>query len=138
VLLPGTPAKVTHTMDTKLGPLDIQVFTLDQSKYSYLVSYSDYPDQILQVKSQDSILNGARDGAVAHVQGKLLGERRISLGQYPGRELTIEVPDGQHLVLMRMYLVKKRLLQVGVGTLKAKASSPNITKFFESFKLLDK
>jgi len=138
VLMPGTPTKVTHRMDTQVGPIDIWVFTLDQNKFTYIISYSDYPEQILQVKNQDNILDGARDGAVAHVQGKLLGQRQISLGQYPGRELTIEVPDGRHLVLMRMYLVKKRLHQVGVATPKANASSPNVTKFFESFKLIEK
>lgn len=136
--MPGTPAKVTHRMDTPAGPIDIQVFTLDQNRFTYIISYSDYPEQILQGKNQDNILDGARDGAVAHVQGKLWGEHRTALGQYPGRELTIEVPDGQHLVLMRMYLVKKRLYQVGVATRKAEASSSNVTKFLESFKLLGK
>jgi hypothetical protein len=64
---------------------------------------------------------------------KLPGEiKRIALGDNPGREFTLELP-GKGIFLFRVYLVKNRIY-----TLMAMNSSPNVERFFDSFKLIDK
>lgn len=131
-LLPGTPAKVTHRVDSPAGPLDIQVFTLEHRRFTYVLSYTDYPEAALQAKTPEDILNGARQGAVANVQGRLVSETALRLSPYPGREAVIAVPDG-HQVRLRFFLVKNRLYQAGVATPKDRTHDPEVTRFLESF-----
>jgi hypothetical protein len=137
-LMPGTPTEKTQKVNTQAGTIDIHGFTLEQKSFTYMVSYNEYPDAIVQAASADKILDAARDGGVSNVQGKLLSELIISLDKYPGREIRIEAADGKHTVKTRIYLVKNRLYQVLVVTPKEGSFSNDVTKFLDSFKLLEK
>jgi|UniRef100_A0A7C5EN10 hypothetical protein len=131
--LPGAPTKVTHRLDSPIGPLDIHVFTLERPQTTFIVSYSDYPPQVLQHRTAEEVLAGAREGAVAKVQGRLVNENPISHNQLSGREVTIDIPDGRHQVRLRFFLVKNRLYQVGVATPKGRTQDPEVIRFLESF-----
>ncbi len=84
ILMPGAPTEHTNTVNTAVGPIDAYFFLLEQKDIAYMVGYSDYPDTVVQKTNPDAILEGARNGAVANVQGKLLKELIISLNGYPG------------------------------------------------------
>jgi hypothetical protein len=138
ILVPGTPNEQAISVNTEAGSIDGHLFMVGRKDMSYLVAYADYPDTLIQKRTPDAMLDGARDGAVANAQGKLLGELVISINGYPGRELKIESPDGQGIMKARIFMVGHRLYQVGVVTPKEKALSRNIGKFLDSFKLLKK
>ena len=138
VLLPGTPTKTTQKVNSDLGVITLYLFTFNQENISYNVTCSDYPESIFKIKSIDKFLDDYRDGAVAGVRGKLVSETKISLGTYPGREVIIEVNDGRILACIRFYMVKTRLYQVSVATQKENPQLTNVTRFLESFKLLEK
>lgn len=133
--LPGTPHKVTHRLESPAGLLDIHVFTLEQPKITYIMSYSDYPAPALKDRNPEEILTNARQGAVTRVQGRLLAEKPITHNQLSGREILIEVPDGRHEVRLRLFLVNQRLYQVGVATPQGGTQEPEVTRFLESFRL---
>ncbi len=138
VMMPGTPEEQAQTIDTLAGAVDAYLFVLADEDAAYLVSYSDYPNIVVQQSNSDDILDGVRDGEAANVRGLLLSEQIISLDDYPGRELKIDTLDGKVTIRSRIYLVNNRLYQVVVVIPKDHPTSDkNIDKFLESFTLTD-
>jgi hypothetical protein len=138
VLMPGRPTEKSQKANTPAGAIEIHLFALEQGGFAYIVGYNDYPEAIVRAANVDKMLDGARDGAVSNTQGKLLSELIISMDKYSGRELRIEAPDGKHTTRVRIYMVKNRLYQALVVTSKEDSYSSDVTKFLDSFKLLDK
>lgn len=138
VLMPSVPEERKQTVNTPVGPIDQHVAILSPDKNTaYLASYADYPESATQGVKPDQILDGSRDGSVANIQGKLLSELIITLGDYPGREIRVAFPDDIHTMRMRIYIVGSRLYQVGVLTTKENVSNNSVTKFLDSFKLVE-
>src|SRR4051812_819503 len=71
VQFPGTPKAVSQTMPTKLGNLDAKVFMLESREGFFMVAYIDYPKEALARSRPDDLLDGAREGALMNVKGKL-------------------------------------------------------------------
>jgi hypothetical protein len=84
-------------------------------------------------------LDGARDGAIGKVRGKLLKNQPIIMaGKYPGREFTASLSEPANgLVRARIWLVGKRLYQVMVIGTDTYAGSTSSTDFLDSFRLID-
>lgn len=135
ILMPGTPTQQVRTAKTSSGSIDAYMFLVEYRDVAYMVAYSDYPNPMIQESTPKLILDGARDGAVANVQGKLVRESIISLDKHQGRELQIESPGGKVTVTARIFLVDRRLYQVMVLMHKDKASSEDVNKFLDSFRI---
>jgi hypothetical protein len=130
---PGNPQPKTQAMQTKVGTLEAKMFMLEMPTAFYAMAYVDYPKDALGKKPPDELLDGARDGAVGNVKGKLGSETKISMNGYPGRELRIEAP-GDLALQARIYMVKERLYQILVVMPKSKESEAEAKKFLDSFK----
>jgi hypothetical protein len=136
VLLPGVPKLQRQT--TKLpdgSSLDIYMQLVDKGNRAYILSYLDAP--ALAAASEEAIqkaLDNGRDQAAANLRGKVVGDLKCKLGQFPGRELLIEVPQFG-LYNARMYLVRGRLYQIVVLGPHEVAVSLESTRYLESFKL---
>jgi hypothetical protein len=130
---PGTPQPKTQGMQTKVGTLEARMFMLEVPGAFYAMAYVDYPKDALAKKAPDELLDGARDGAVGNVKGKLTTETKVSMSGYPGRELRIDAP-GDLALVARIYLVKERLYQILVVMPKSKESDAEAKKFLDSFK----
>lgn len=137
VLLPGNPSEKVETMNTAAGPIDLHLFSVHGNDFEYSLAYNDYPDSLIQDVGPDAMLDRVRDGFVAGVKGKLLSELIISLDEYPGRELKIEITGGTGTVRSRIFMVRHRLYQVMVGMPTEKAFLENVDKFLVSFRLLE-
>lgn len=135
VLMPGTPTEQIRTANTAFGSIDVHMYLLEQTDVVYMVAYSDYPNTVVQGRTPDMILDGARDGAVANAQGKLLRELIISLDGHEGRELHIETAGGKATIKARIFIVGRRLYQEMVLTPKEETFSTNVNKFLDSFTL---
>ena len=133
VLMPGTPTEQKRTAKTASGSIDAHIFLVDQGDVAYMVAYSDYPDTMLQERTPKLILDGARDGAVAHAKGRLLSESIVSMNDHQGREVRIERLGGKVTITARIFLVRRRLYQVMVLMPKDHASSKDVKKFLDSF-----
>src|SRR5262249_10664298 len=105
----------------------------------FAVMYNDFPADKIKGANPDNMLNGGRDRAVANVKGKLISEKKISLGKakYPGRELMIQIPGSPLSVRQRMYLVENRLYQTIVVGTEGVVKSNLADKFHDSFKLVE-
>ena len=102
----------------------------------YGANYCDFPAEIKKAPLR-KVFDSSRDGAVANLEGKLVSESDIKLGDYPGREIRIGVEDGKQVFRARVYLVDRRLYQVVVFGSKEAATSKQADKFFDSFKLAE-
>jgi hypothetical protein len=78
---------------------------------AFSVVLSDYPLDHVQRVGSASLLDGARDGAVANTQGKLLSELIIGIAGNPGRELKISAAGGKGTGRAKLVLVGNRLYQ---------------------------
>ncbi|KAM3101875.1 hypothetical protein ACKFKF_06325 [Phormidesmis sp. 146-12] len=131
----------TKTLDTMAGKINLHMFTATEKNKAYFVAYADYPEQLLKVSNPEKMLDGARDGAVSNVNGKLVDEKKVSIDGSPGRELTIEAKgsNGQDgTVKARVFLVKNRLYQAMVVAPKEEVNATEMDAFLQSFKLSQK
>jgi hypothetical protein len=129
VQMPGQAKVATHTVTVAETATEIHTLSLALVSQAYNVSYLDLPTA--PDASAEEILNLMRDGAVADVGGQLLSERAITLGQYPGKEVLIQVPNSP--------MLKGRFFIVGAreyALVAAPAGDPDTEKFLESFHLL--
>ncbi|MBN1977848.1 MAG: hypothetical protein JW918_10630 [Anaerolineae bacterium] len=76
VTVPRALTKTTQKEETQIGEIDIHMFQTKYEGIEYRVGYNDYPSDLV-IDSQLG-LDGACDGIVANVNGKLLSERNNS------------------------------------------------------------
>ncbi len=135
-VMPSTPEKGVRDVDTAVGKLQLHTFGSSNKTGQYMLSYADYPNEPTAAQ-QEAVLDGVRGGVLKGLQAELQTETKVTLRGYPGRELrAVKVTDGNEVVFSwKMFLVGRRLYQMGVATTKADSQSPDIQKFFTSFQL---
>lgn len=116
-----TKPKVERTADeTEAGTAESVTYSVSLSDGSYLaIAVSKFPDGAMKNALPAKVLEGARDGALANVNGEAMGDRTILVDapkgdkrrKYPGREFEAKVPNGMR-VAMRVILVGDRLYQL--------------------------
>lgn len=132
VSMPGEPNEETQTVPTEAGDIEVHMFSVESGGTAYLVGYSDYPPDLVEMVDSEVLLDSARDGAVD--DGTLVSEESITLDDYPGRSLTVDTSDEDIMVFARIFLVGNRLYQVVVST-GEDALTEDMSGFFDSFKL---
>jgi hypothetical protein len=136
VSMPGQPKETSKTSKTPSGKDSKQLtYAVDQKSSAFLVIVTDMPDL---AKADPDTLNGAlergRQAAEASIKGKLLGEKKIKLGNHPGLDFQISSPRFG-IYRSRIYIADGRLYQVIVLGPKEVATSKQADEFLESFKL---
>lgn len=132
------PKQKRERVTTPDGPVDIHTLTFEMQNppAEYWVVYIDYPAPTVRQKGVGQLLKEARDGSVNNVRGRLLKERDILLGGYPGKEIEYEEEAaGEEVYKSKMCLVKQRLYIVLV-TASRGGSQEHAEKFLNSFRLL--
>ncbi len=142
VLAPVTPVYRKQTSTTPGGTFDIHFFAATAAPYTYAVSYLDFPQAQIEESGAAAVLEANRDSFAAGVRGKLAGDEKISLERHPGRAFRVErpgeAPAAGKEYRVRQYLVGNRLYQVIAVSPRAAGSSPDLSRFLDSFKLLKK
>lgn len=136
VLLPTDPKTFSQDSESEFGKTVLHFHVCEVDGVTYLTNYADAPEAAKKQKV-DTLLDACRDGGVRNSGGKLVSEKKIKLGDHPGRELTI-APDNEMVFRSRVYLVNWRLYQLVVVGPKDKVGSKDVTAYFESFQLLKK
>lgn len=132
------PKQRKESVPTQDGPADIHTLTFEMQDpaVEYWVVYIDYPERAVRQKGVSQLLKEARDGSVNNVRGRLLNERDILVGDYPGKEIEYEGDaSAEETYKSRMCLVKQRLYVVLV-TVPRGGSPERAEKFLDSFRLL--
>jgi hypothetical protein len=139
-LLPSGAKTKTQSVKTEIGPVKVVTTEAALEGTHYMVVYADYPADRFKDADPDKVLDGVRGGAVKEAKGKLVSEKKITLGKarHPGRDLLIETLDGKARVRQRIYLVRNRLYQIlAIGTEEA-VKARTVDKFHESFTLTER
>ena len=79
------------------------------------------------------VLDGGREGGVRSIKGKLLSNKDLKLGKYPGQTFDAEVSIGYYRA--RIYLTGKHMIQVIAIGPKEYVDGAEVKKFLDSLKL---
>ena len=138
VSMPATPKETSQSVDTAAGKIDLHLFTAQVGTSAYLVSYSDYPADMMSQADPAKVLDGAMNGAVTNVSGTILSSQDVTLDGNPGKDFTADgkiTKPGDGSVRGRIYLVKNRLYQIIIVGLKDQIPAADADKYMQSFKL---
>jgi hypothetical protein len=135
------PGKPKQGEQTVMG-VKVQMFSVEQKEGVYGVGVSDMPMPAgVTAGNKEGMLDGARDGSIRNVNGKLKWSAPTFLAgnyQWPGREFAAMITQPtQGQIRSRIYLVGKRLYQVVVVGTDGYATSAQSTEFLDSFQLMN-
>jgi hypothetical protein len=137
VEMPGEWTSKVEEVDTAIGKLRSPVATVVVGDRAYMTMYTTYPESHIKSRSETAMLDGARDGAVANIEGKLRKEERVVVSNFSGREIIIEAPNG--LVLInRFFLMEQTLVQALVAGPTNVENDADTKRFVGSLKALPK
>lgn len=135
VTMPGNPAEQTESAEIGGRRVMVHVVEAVADDVTYLVSY--YDADARAVRDPRALLVGLRDLAVRSHDGRLTADRRIQVRRHPGRDFRAEYPKGDDpkggVLRGRVFLAGRRVYQVIALAPRAKADSPAITEFVQSF-----
>lgn len=135
VRMPANPSETKQDVATDDGPAELVILRSSAGTTAYLVTYTDVP--AVAARRSKPLLDATRDLVVSSSRGRLLAERRISLGRHSGREFRAEVPLGEDakggILKCRIVLAGRRLYQVMAIGPRGEADSEAIEAFFRSF-----
>jgi hypothetical protein len=130
-------AETTQKVDT----FNVHIYeSFREDRGSYAIFYFDAPAQwVADPGASQGLLNSTRDGWLELIQGTLLEERAISLGDHPGGEAIVEatINDVPAKFKIRYYLVQYRYYQIMVGLPQEGTFTPEMDAFLQSFALLN-
>jgi len=131
--MPIAPEEQKQSVDTVAGKINFVIYSSEFEGSAYYASYNIYPPQALQDREIDQILDGARDGAVSSIQGKLLSEKNVNQNSIRGREIRIETSDRENTLIVRIFYNDFKLYQIGMVVKKEKAFEKSIEDYLNSF-----
>ena len=137
--MPSKPEPGTLDVDTNFGKVSLYTFSSSSQVAQLVMSYADYPREPSDVAQYEKVLDGVRDGVLKGLKADLISETRVVLKNHPGRELRAKKMSGEVEIVFtwKMYLVGRRLYQLGAATTKADAEAPDLQRFFNSFQLME-
>ena len=139
VSMPQQPERMPRVVKTAIGPVEVIFFNKLYNKVSFISGYVDYPKQYVKGTTADSILSGARDGGgVADAEGELEDEKRITQGDYPGREITMKSKDGKQRMHSRIFLAGQRFYQAMIIVPVDGEFKDDVDRYLNSFVITQK
>ncbi len=136
--VPGTMTPTEQKVPTEIGEITATLWIYEHSNTNaWMTGMNDYPKGSL-ASDVNVVLDGARDGAVANTNGKLVSEKKITIDGWPGRELVIAAEsEGLKLVTVaRVVLVDNRLVQALVVSSEDAKNDADVRTFLDSMKIV--
>lgn len=146
ILFPQKPEYTPQTIESEIGELTLNLYSYDASSAEndeniiYMVNYTAYPLEMVNsdnMETLDAFFTGAIEGAAKNVDGKILSEKKIMMGNIEGREVQIDYSNGEAIITMRVYLTKNKVYMAQVITETAKANNKSLQKFMNSFVIVN-
>jgi hypothetical protein len=133
VSAPSSPVASTQNVTNADGTVEMHNYLVDVGSAALYASVAE--DASLLKKNTEEALKGAEKGAVDNVHGRLVSDKRIVLGDYPGIEVEVE-NDTAHFTA-RIYIVRSTLYLMLVVTGLGKPY-PDAQRFLDSFHLIQR
>lgn len=141
MLMPSKPLVQTLTLESGQGKIVYHSFVAKNGGIVGLVNYADLPNASDPALSKE-IFDEVRDQFLKQLEGKLQGEKTISLDGHRGREIKFNMYGGEGTI--RVYLVNERLYQVAItiftmpGKSEAGKYNDDVKRFLDSFQITTK
>ena len=134
---PASPRNETMKVPTVLGEMEMQVFVVEQGTRAYMISVSENLPSA-QPLVVANVLDGARDGAVANIQGRLVSEKQITVDDLPARRLEIAAGplDTPLRVEAVLILRDRKLYQALMVAPASEPSRPDAERFITALHVL--
>jgi len=140
VLTAGNPRFQTEPLSTEFGFLELHSFPFEDEGFSYVVSYTDYPEDKVRELGPTVVLNGIQSGMVQRSEGRATDVTDLTLpgsgGPHPGRQFVIVPKDERFRMQVRLYLAGARLYELVVVVPRQATNRENVDVFLKSFRLL--
>lgn len=131
---PSEPSLQTKNVDTQSGKFELHTYTVEVGDVALFIGVCDYGEKASGA-DPDSMLQGAKNGALANSNSHIVREQKITLGAYHGLEFDAEGDTAQFTA--RIYLVGTTLYQTLVVYPLGKPFGET-KKFLDSFQLIAK
>ncbi|MEZ4935571.1 MAG: hypothetical protein R2788_25975 [Saprospiraceae bacterium] len=140
---PGNFEEKIDTVETEIGQLIYHTLfyqnDIDRTNNDvYMVSYCDYPEEIIFADSTDlagEFFQSTMESAAESVEGEILYSTDINLDNHPGKFWRIDYMEGAGVIKTKAYLVKNRYYAVQVITFDNKKENTFADRFFDSFSI---
>ena len=142
IVFPQKPVDTIQTIHTSLGDMAVHVIAykvpagVTDENSSYYVIEQELPDTTVSSDKKnllESYFSGVVDQFVSSSGGRLIAQKSINSGRFPGKEFSVDIKNGAGIVTVRSYLVHYRTYALRVITQGKKAPNPSIEKFMNSF-----
>lgn len=135
---PSKPEYTTKTFRDQNVNYTANIYTLHNSKGTFMVSWMDYQKEYVSQYTSDELLDSERNGSISKSHGKLLQEKVLKIGKYPGREIrTIATINNIEMTWRtRVYIVGNRKYNIITITYPQNTFDSDFESFLTSFKLI--
>lgn len=137
VLTLGEPQQsdVESSMENAKGKAHLAQFMVGQTGCT--ANYVDFLPGILDTPLKE-FYDTFRDRSTSELDGLVISEKEIKLGEHPGREIVIEINGGKYFYRDCYILIGQRLYQQSMLGTKEAVNSKEAEAFLNSLKLIDK
>jgi hypothetical protein len=129
---PSAPEVTKRDVPTDAGSFELRSYIAQVAPVALFIGVCDYGSTAAG-KDPQTLLQGAKNGALTNSNSHLLSEKKITLGVYPGVEFEAE-SDAAHFTA-RIYMVSSTLYQTLVVAPLGKPYD-NTSRFLDSFQLI--
>src|ERR1044072_3745287 len=81
VMLPGKASETTAAVEGRPG-IENHVLTLETKLAGYVVSFLEFPEEIVDPAAVRTILDSGREGGLASSKAELVSEKEIKFGEF--------------------------------------------------------
>jgi len=135
IAFPGAPTLASENIPTEVGDIEMKSFTYEKSvTEAYMLAYSDYPSEIVKQSDPETLLKGAKEGALSSQQATMETEKKITIDGNPGYYFTA-VKDSYYMCY-KIFLKENRLYQILMLRDGAYPSKEAIDEFMGSFEFI--
>jgi hypothetical protein len=129
---PSEPTVQKKDVDTQAGKFELRTYTAAVGDVALFIGVCDYGEQTTKA-DPDSMLQGAKNGALINSNSHIVSEQKITMGAYHGLQFDAE-SDSAHF-RARIYMVGSTLYQTLVIYPLSKPYDQT-DKFLDSFQLI--
>lgn len=128
----GIWTEEAKTIKTAIGTLQFRVFATHVAGSRFVIAYTD-PVKVLQTEKPPTLFESVGKAIVERTNFKVANTRSITLENYPGQALQLQVED--EIIDLQMYLAE-RMYILGIRHPSNESRSRENSDFFSSFQIL--
>lgn len=145
ISFPAAPKNDSTVKESAIGKLTLFTHMLEvsdkftDSNLVYGLIETEYPKDYFDGKTDDAFLKGFFDGAIngalKSINGKLISQKDVSYKNVPGKEVSVDYGNGLAVITMRFYLQGIRMFAIQTISMTGKENNQNKQRFFDSFEI---